>query len=159
MEIRVATKKDAVTLSALNVEVQKIHADALPKIFKQPETDRFAVQFMLERLDDPLNHFFIANLNGVDIGYIYARIIDRPGNPFMHPWKYIYIDQISVKNEYRRMGCGGRLLDEVIKLAKDNEIDTIMLDTWLFNEQAQSFFRKQGFVSFNERMWITKNSD
>jgi hypothetical protein len=32
--------------------------------------------------------------------------------------------------------------------------DWIALDTWAFNEGAISFFKKQGFVTFNQRMWL-----
>jgi len=158
MKIRKATKKDVKTLSALNAEAQKLHADAFPKIFKQPQNDNFAVQLVLEKLDEPGNYFYIANLNGEDIGYVYAKIIEIPENPFMFQWKFIHIDQISVKTKNQRMGCGERLLDEINKLAKDKGIKKITLDTWLFNEQAQAFFIKQGFVSFTNRMWKTKIS-
>jgi len=153
MQIRRAGRDDALTLSALNVDVQVIHANALPHIFKQPSSASFALQFMLDRLDDPLNYFLIASLDGEDIGYIYARIIDRPDNPFMHAWRYIYIDQISIKPGYQRLGYGQHLLEAVQQVATDEGIDTIALDTWSFNRQAQSFFKKQGFVSFNLRMW------
>lgn len=155
MEIRKATISDAITLSALNVDVQVIHANALPHIFKQPSSDSFALQFMLDRLDDPSNYFFILNLVGEDIGYIFARIIDRPENPFMHAWKYIYIDQISIKPGYQRLGFGSELLDAVQQVAIEEGIDTIALDTWSFNQQSESFFRKHGFVTFNRRMWRT----
>jgi ribosomal protein S18 acetylase RimI-like enzyme len=153
MEIRRAIKNDALALSTLNVDVQVIHANAVPQLFKQPSSESFALQFMLDRLDDPLNYFFIANLDGEDIGYIYARIIDRPENPFRHAWKYIYIDQISIKPAHQRMGFGGLLLEAVRKVAIEEGIDTIALDTWSFNQQSHSFFKKHGFVTFNQRMW------
>jgi ribosomal protein S18 acetylase RimI-like enzyme len=156
MEIRKATTADAATLSALNVVVQKIHADAQPHIFKQPADDTFAVAYMLEQLADPASHFFMATLNGEDIGYILARIVKRPENPFMVARQYLYIDQIAVKPAHQRTGCGQRLLAEVLALAAENEIDTIALDVWSFNQQAQSFFKKQGFTLFNERMWLTQ---
>jgi diamine N-acetyltransferase len=155
MEIRKATTKDAAILSALNVVVQKIHADAQPHIFKQPADDTFAVEFMLEQLADPASHLFIAALNGEGIGYILARIVVRPENQFMVGWQHLYIDQIAVKPAYQRTGCGQRLLAEVLALAAENEIDTIALDVWSFNQQAQSFFKKQGFTPFNERLWLT----
>ena len=153
MEIRKASRSDAHILSALNVDVQKIHADALPQIFKQPNSDSFAVQFMLDRLSDPLNVFFIANLQDEDIGYLYARIVDRPENPFMYAWKYLYIDQVSIKPTQQGKGYGQLLLEAVRHLAKDHGIDTIVIDTWSFNTGAHSFFQKNGYSTFNFRMW------
>lgn len=154
MKIRRASLQDAEILSALNSDVQKIHADALPNLFKQPESDSFAFQFMREQLSDPRNYFFIGNLDGEDIGYIFARVVDRPENPYTHAWHYVYIDQISVKPAYQKMGCGKQLIQEVVRLAEEIGADWIALDTWAFNEGAIAFFEKQGFVTFNQRMWL-----
>ena len=65
MEIRRAGSDDAATLSALNVDVQRIHADAWPHIFKQPASDDFALEFMRQQLADlEHNRFFIAEQDG-----------------------------------------------------------------------------------------------
>jgi ribosomal protein S18 acetylase RimI-like enzyme len=154
MEIRRAKLDDAASLSALNADVQRVHASALPRIFKQPESDAFALQFMQEHLPDALNYFFIASLDGEDVGYIFARIVDRPEDPFMYAWRYIYIDQITVKPDFRGRGVGRQLMEAVRSLAEQEGIDTIALDTWSFNTAAQAFFKKQGFELFNLRMWL-----
>ena len=156
MKIRRANLEDAGILSILNADVQKLHADALPHLFKQPESGAFAIQFMRELLPDPDNYFFIGSLDGEDIGYIFARLIDRPENPYTYAWHYVYIDQISVKPAYQHKGCGKRLIEEVVRLAKEVEADWIGLDTWAFNEGAIAFFEKQGFSPFNQRMWLTR---
>ena len=97
IEIRRAVMQDAQILSALNVSVQKIHADAYPQLFKQPAGPCFAVPFMRRQLIDPSNLFYIARLEDVDIGYIFARIVDRPENLMMYAWKYIYIEHFSIQ--------------------------------------------------------------
>lgn len=153
MKIRRATQDDSRIISTLNVDVQRIHAEAYPHIFKAPESDTFALQYISDRLSDPHNYFFIGEVEGEDIGYVFSRLIDRPENPFMHAWRYIYIDQISIKPRFQGMGYGGLLMERVRDLAKENDIDTIALDTWAFNEGAQSFFNHEGFVTFNLRMW------
>jgi ribosomal protein S18 acetylase RimI-like enzyme len=154
MEIRRATRQDAHVLSALNVHVQQIHAEALPHLFRQPATEAFSVSFMAERLADPDCCFFIAHVDGMDVGYISARVVHQPETVFMQPRTYLYIDHISVKPDYQRQGCGQRLVQEVRALARREGIDTIVLDVWSFNEQARAFFATQGFVTFNERMWM-----
>ena len=153
IEIRKAARKDARILSALNFNVQKIHADAYPKLFKQPDNECFAVRFMEQRLLDPSNLFYIANLDGTDIGYIYAKMIERPENPLMYSWKTIYIEHISINKPYQRMGYGQKLLEKIYQLAIENGIETIALDIWTFNKQSQSFFGKQGFDSYNYQLW------
>jgi ribosomal protein S18 acetylase RimI-like enzyme len=154
MEIRRATLEDAHVLSALNVDVQQIHAEALPHLFKQPTTEAFSASFMAERLAAPSSYFFIAHVDGRDVGYISAQVVHQPENVFMQSRTYLYIDQISVKPDYQGQGYGQHLVQEVRALARREGIDTIVLDVWSFNEQSRTFFAKQGFVTFNERMWI-----
>jgi ribosomal protein S18 acetylase RimI-like enzyme len=153
MEIRRATLADAGTLSALNADVQRLHAIAFPHLFKQPEGDDFARSFMIEQLADEENYFYIAQINQQTVGYVFARLLDSPENPFMHAWKRIYIDQLSVKPAYQGKGCGRLLLEKVHQLAQENGIDTITLSCWAFNKKAQAFFKKQGFKTYLNRMW------
>ena len=156
INVRKATKADARILSALNVDVQRVHANALPHIFKQPENDAFALEYMIERLLEPANHFFIAEVGDEAVGYIFARIVERPENPFMFACNYVYIDQIAVRPAFQKQGIGKQLIDEVVALTAENNIGTIALDTWTFNKQALSFFQKYGFAPFNERLWRLK---
>ena len=154
MAIRLATVADVGVLSALNVDVQNIHAEAMPHIFKHVSDPGFAVPYITEQLNDPNNYFYIASIDGEEAGYIYARVVRRPENAYMHPWNYVYIDQISVKPAYRRHGCGAALIQAVRELAKEQAITTVAIDTWFFNKKAQTFFANQGFTIFNQRMWM-----
>lgn len=154
MDVRLATLADAEIISTLNVDVQNVHAAALPHIFKHISDPDFAVPYVTEQLGDPNNYFYIANIDGEDAGYIYTRVVRRPENAYMHPWNYVYIDQIAVKPAYQRHGCGAALIQAVRELAKEQGITTVAIDTWFFNEKAQAFFASQGFTMFNQRMWM-----
>jgi diamine N-acetyltransferase len=153
MEIRRATIDDAGTLSKLNGEVQRMHSDALPDLFKFPEKHDFALPFMREQLANPKNYVYIAQFEGQDIGYIFARLVDHPENAFMFAWQALHIEHISINPSYRSKGFGSQLMDTVKELASQSGIHTIVLDTWSFNHEAQSFFSRQGFVPFLYHMW------
>ena len=155
IEIRRAAMQDAQILSALNLHVQKIHADAYPQLFKQPASPTFAVPFMQRQLIDPSNLFYIASLEGVDIGYLFARTVERPENLLMFAWKFIYIEHISISPQYQRKGYGQRLLEEIVYFAKEEGVKTIVSDIWIFNRQSQNFFKKQGFEIYNYKLWKT----
>lgn len=154
MEIRLATMADVESISALNVDVQNVHAEALPHIFKHVSDPGFAVPYITELMNAPNNCFYIASIDGEDVGYIYARVVRRPESAYMHPWDFVYIDQISVKPAYQRRGCGAALIQATRELAKEQGITTVAIDTWFFNEKAQAFFAGQGFSMFNMRMWM-----
>lgn len=156
MEIHRATLKDLNTISALNVHVQRVHAEALPEMFKLPETDAFSAEFIAERLADPDSYFFIAIVDAQAIGYVYAHMLHLDENPYRRALDFIEIDQISVQPQYQRKGFGGALVQQVRELAREKGIDTITLSVWFFNDQSRNFFRGQGFEVFNERMWLRK---
>ena len=154
MEIRAASPADVDSIAALNVDVQNIHAAAHPHIFKPVSDGEFAKTYLEEQIAKPDSHFFIANLDDEDVGYVFARIVRRAENPYMYAWNSVHIDQISVKPEHQGKGCGTALIQAVRDLAKEQGIDTIILNYWAFNEKACTFFTRQGFVTFNTRAWI-----
>lgn len=73
-----------------------------------------------------------------DNGNIIAGI-----NCIYYAWKCIYIDDLWVKEEYRKTGIGSKLLGEIEKIAKDYGCHMVHLDT--FDFQAKDFYIKQGY--------------
>lgn len=52
----------------------------------------------------------------------------------------LFIDYIAVDEEYRRCKIGTKLLDEIKKIAMDQDISTVELNVWGFNENAIKFY-------------------
>ncbi len=157
MDITLATPQDAEIISALNAEVQKVHADALPHLFKPPSQETFPASLVRQSLADPNTYIFIAYSNGTPVGYIYTQIIRRAETSLRHALDRLYIHQISVNQAYQRHGVGQELLQTVVRLAREHGISSIALDVWSFNTQAQAFFVSQGFTVYNENMWLHLN--
>ncbi len=154
IQIRLATADDAETIAELNTDVQQIHAEALPHLFKPPTLDAFPPSLVRELLADPATHVFIGLLGEQPVGYIYAEVMLRPENSWRYTMNMVYIHHISVRPEHRRAGYGEKLIDAVKDLAKEKGISRVALDVWSFNTNAQAFFARQGFANFNERMWL-----
>ena len=153
MNIRRAVPNDSGGLSALCVDVQSLHAEHHPDIFKTPADEDFAVTFFDEALVDPLVNIFIAEENGNPCGYVLARIVERPENIFTHAMRYLLLDQISVHPSAQGRGVGGELLKQVDLLAKQLDLQRIQLDSWDFNLTAHAFFERSGFQKFMFRFW------
>jgi len=152
MQIRRAAIGDVQALSKMNVHVQRMHADAYPAMFKQPERDDFAVKFFDSLLNDPQIVIYLAE-DEVPLGYVVLRVVRRDENPFMHAWNYIYIDQISVQPEHQGKGIGKALMARSEQAAREEGLDFIGLDSWEFNTEAHEFFYSQGYQVYNLRMW------
>ncbi|MGC9309100.1 MAG: GNAT family N-acetyltransferase [Candidatus Nanoarchaeia archaeon] len=87
----------------------------------------------LEDLDNLDNYliFYIA---------IDGRIVGTIGLTNQGRLRRLYVDK-----EYRRQGIGKQLLDKLIKIAKENNINRIVLSTYNKNKEAINFYKKHGF--------------
>ncbi len=155
MNIRTATPKDSLILSTLCRDVQNLHAEHHPKIFKAPQSDDFALEFFDEMLASPEFTAFIAEEGGDPIGYILCRLVDRAENAFTYPMRFLLVDQISVRPDAQRRGIGTALLKTAEDHARGLGLGKLQLDSWDFNLEAHACFEKFGFEKFNYRFWKT----
>lgn len=154
MEIRRASADDAEIVSALNSEVQQVHADLFPDLFKPPSDETFSATLVRQLLADPATYIFIGYLDGEPVGYVYAQIIRRAENSLRYASERLFIHHISVKRDYQRHGVGEALIQATVNLAKEQGISTMALDVWSLNTKARAFFAAQGFATYNENMWL-----
>ena len=77
MEVKQAIANDAEVISALNSEVQQLHADLFPELFKPPSAETFPPALVRQLLADPTTYIFIGYLDAQPVGYIYSQIITR----------------------------------------------------------------------------------
>ena len=146
VNIRRATLADAELLAGLNKDVQQIHADAYPYLFKQP--DNFAeivADFKTRILADTDGFVLIIEADQQAVGYIYARVVARPENAYIHEQKLMLVDSISVKPSHQNKGYGQKLMSAVRNEAVARGIRRVLLDTYEFNSNAQQFYAKLGF--------------
>jgi ribosomal protein S18 acetylase RimI-like enzyme len=155
MNIRQATPKDSLLLSSLSLDVQSLHAEHHPAIFKMPEHEDFAQSFFDEVLMDPTTRIFIAENEGEALGCILCKLVERQENPFTFALRFLMIDQISVRPESRGQGVGAALLRQADVFAEELGLQMIQLNSWEFNVDAHRFFERHGFSKFNYRFWRT----
>jgi ribosomal protein S18 acetylase RimI-like enzyme len=153
MNVRKATKTDSLVLSSLCRDVQSLHAQNHPKVFKVPASNDFAVSFFDEMLIDPAVTIFIAEAGGESVGYILCKLIERPETPFTFAARTLLVDQISVRPAARGQGVGVALMQQAELLAKELNVQRIQLDSWDFNLNAHAFFESLGFQKYDFRFW------
>jgi len=142
--IRRATLDDAPTLARLNTHVQSWHAAHYPEAFFPTPDPQALTAWFAERLDDPACTAFLAGDPAV--GYALCQLQTRETSIFSPGYRRLMIDHIAVAPEVRRQGQGRALLQAARQLARDLNVDEIMLDTWEANHEAHAFFRAQGFA-------------
>ena len=153
MNLRHAIPADSLLLSSLCMDVQRLHSEHHPEIFKMPQSEDFAVPFFDEMFADPTAGIFIAEEDGRAIGYIFCKLFERPEGPFTYANRFLQIEHISVRPEAQRHGVGAALMNRAEELARELSVTKIQLDSWDFNLEAHAFFERMGFEKFDFRFW------
>ncbi len=150
-EVRPATRDDLDALASLRPYVHDKHARAHPENFKMTEHEaaRREAEAWLGQANVSV---LLATLDGEPVGYLRAEIYDRPERELMQARRVLYIDQIAVKDSARGKGCGKRLMEAAVALARERGIGIVELEVWHFNEDARAFFVSQGFAPSRERL-------
>ena len=151
--VRLAVEADAALLSSLNADVQALHAEALPWLFKPPGPETFTPADASALLAKPDNLVFLAEVGSDPAGYAYAEVVRRAETPLRYAYDEVHLHHISVRPAWRRRGVGEALVDAARQAASQRGIALLTLIVWSFNEGARAFFRRQGFTTYNERMW------
>jgi len=155
MIIREATEDDCVALAVLNGEVQKLHADAYPDVFKWPTDPLELSTYFTEAILNPQHRIFIGELDGEPIGYIQCEEVQRGGNALCLAQAFIYVHHLVVKSTHRNQGYGKQLMRAVVEFAKASGNKALRLDYWSFNREAAEFFARQGFSAYREFAWVS----
>ncbi|HUM52862.1 MAG TPA: GNAT family N-acetyltransferase [Chitinophagales bacterium] len=97
---------------------------------------------------NPRFQVIVADDNGIIVGialYYYGY----------STWKgsMIYLDDLVVKESYRKHGIGKQLMDELISIAKEEKIKQLRWQVLDWNENAINFYKKYP-VTF-DKTWIT----
>ena len=152
MTIRRATSADAALLASLNETVLRLHAQARPDIFKAHSDSEALTVCYQGMIDSPETHIFIAETASRAVGYIIAKVMRRPENPFTHALETVFVDQFCVVDDEQGKGYGSQLMEAVYEVARAENIREIRLDVWNFNAHALDFYQKRGFVLYNQRL-------
>ena len=81
-------------------------------------------------------------VDGKVAGYL---LMTRILNPIKEKFYYL-VDYVCVSSNYRRMGLGRKLMDEVYSIAKDNNAIYIQLTSSRHREAAHKLYLSCGYV-------------
>ena len=153
IKLRPATREDYDLLFELFSEIQTLHYETRPDIFKVAQKDQYFYDYYDKVLESENHHMMLGFDGDTPFGYIYYVINTLPQNIYRPEKRIIYINHILVIKSYRGRGYGQALIDHVRQVAKKEKIKEIGLDVWVFNERAIRFFTRQGFSTHNQIMW------
>jgi len=148
--IRYAAIQDQGPINALRRDVNDLHTQGRPDIFK-PGFSREFQDHVLPYLRRENGYAAVAEREQRIAGMVMVDYILRPENPYTLERRFVHIAEICVHPDFRRQGVGEQLLDFVKSDARAQGFRRIELDVWAFND-ALSFYEKEGFTTFRRFM-------
>ncbi len=145
MTVRRASTDDMQRINELLYQVEIIHADARPDIFKQG-VKKYTDKELADIIACEHTPIFVADDDGYVKGYAFTVTKTIKENNLLCDKKTLYIDDICVDEKSRGEHIGKALYDHVLSYASENGYDNITLNVWSFNEGAYKFYEKCGMT-------------
>jgi len=143
MEIRLAKESDIEDIKSLLLQIDLIHNDIRPDIFKRNAL-KYNNDDLIEIINNPLTPIFVCYDNNKVIGHCFTQIIEIKNNNVLQDVKTLYIDDLCVDKNYRGNHIGKKLYDYVINYAKSIKCYNVTLNVWAGNDKALSFYESLG---------------
>ena len=144
MSIRRAEKRDIDDLLRLLTEVNMVHHNIRPDLFKGPATkySREELEQKLQIEEDPI--FVFTNDKDQVLGYIFCVTEVVQESPLRTGIRTLYIDDLCVYETARGQHVGRQLYEYALDYARANGFYNVTLHIWGGNESAQKFYEKMG---------------
>ena len=143
--IREATRDDLLAIQKLNCEVQALHHEHFPELFKPASEATFPDRELAKLLADPTQIILIAEIDTEAVGYALLIIHTRPESWNRKAARFLQINHIAVTHAVRRNGVGRALVQAAEDQAQRLALNGIALDFWTFNKDAEAFYQELGF--------------
>ena len=156
----------------LNITIEQInnsHIEALQQIGRQTFSETFAESnsadnmakylaeaYSFEKLNEELNNqnsfFYFAILDEKIIGYLKLNM--GGSQTELKDNDALEIERIYVLKDFHGKKVGQLLFDKAIKIAKELQVAYVWLGVWEENKKALQFYTKNGFVEFDQHVFV-----
>ena len=153
MDIRQVNRNDVTQVIPLLYEVAKLHIEKRPDVFKIKTLEEIKSN-LEETIQDESNIILIAEDKQIVVGVIICKVREINNHTNLKNAKVLWINEICVKQEYRRNGIGHFLIKNAKEIAKANNCLRLELNCWELNEEAMKFYENQGLTTQRRVMEI-----
>lgn len=143
ISIRRAIESDIGAINKLLYEVQKVHSDVRPDLFKSG-AKKYNDDELKEILADANRPIFVAESAGNISGYAFCVHQQYSNHNSLTDIKTLYIDDLCVDETARNAHIGSQLYEFVLNYARQNGYYNVTLNVWADNVNAMKFYEKLG---------------
>lgn len=143
--IRRAEQRDIPDIMKLLVQVDMVHHNGRPDLFKGPAT-KYSEAELAEILQNDKTPVFVCTdeTDTLVLGHAFCIEQQHIGDRVLTDIKTLYIDDICVEETARRQGIASRLYEAVLVYARETGCYNVTLNVWACNPDAQAFYESRG---------------
>ena len=143
MDIRLAKEKDISKIEDLLSQVDLVHHNGRPDIFKiGTKYSQLELKELLKDKNRPI--LVCVDDNDIVLGYCFCIYQQHLNNSVLTDIKTLYIDDLCVDEKMRGKNIGKKLYNAAVNLAKENKCYNVTLNVWSCNATALRFYEKCG---------------
>ena len=142
IQIRLAKKTDYESVISIMSQVQDMHVEWRPDIYKHNEN--LVSQDVFEKMIEN-DTFYVAENNNSVVGVleITYRHVESPSHVTRD---FIFVDTMAIDENYRGMGIGHKMFDLLKQIKAEKNLDGIELQVNAKNSAAYEMYKKYGFT-------------
>lgn len=149
--IRRAETRDIDRLNELLYQVQGVHAEGRPDIFKKG-SKKYTTEELVSIIADDRTPIFVYEEAGIVRGYAFCIFQETAETKQVWHRKTLYIDDLCVDEKERGKHIGRQLYDHVYAFARETHCNSVTLNVWALNGPAAAFYRRMGMQPLKTTM-------
>lgn len=142
--VRRAEEKDIPRVLELLVQVDMVHHNGRPDLFKGPATKYNEEELKEIFANDKTPVFVCVDENGKVLGHAFTVYKQIVGDSVLTDVRTLYIDDICVDEAARGQSVGKTLYEYVVEFARAQGFYNITLNVWACNPSAMKFYEAMG---------------
>ncbi len=149
--VRRAEARDIPAILNLLVQVDMVHHNGRPDLFKGPATKYSVEELQGIIVDEETPVFVCTDEQGRVLGHGFC-IMQHSGGQLMEEHTTVYIDDICVDEAARGQGVGRALYGHILEFAREKGAYNVTLNVWTCNPGAMAFYEKLGLKPYKVGM-------
>lgn len=144
--IRRAEKRDIPAILKLLVQVDMVHHEGRPDLFRGPATKYNEKELEELLLCDSAPVFVCVNEQDIPVGHAFCIHKQIKGDSVLTDIRTLYIDDICVDEASRGKHIGRALYEYVLGYAREQGFYNVTLNVWSCNKSAMAFYEAMGLT-------------
>ena len=142
--VRRAESSDIPAIMDLLVQVDMVHHNGRPDLFKGPATKYTESQLASILTDEKTPVFVCVDEADTVLGHAFCVFKQELNDNILTDIRTLYIDDICVDETHRGRHVGRALYDHAVAFAREQGCYNVTLNVWSLNQGALAFYERCG---------------